>query len=54
MKFIRLLHDILREIFDEAAYERFCEREHIEVGARSYARFMVDAGGRGNRKIRCC
>lgn len=54
MKFIRLLHEILREIFDEAAYERFCAREQLKVGSESYVEFLAQAGLRKNQKVRCC
>jgi hypothetical protein len=54
MKLIRLLHEILREIFDETAYERFCSREGLEVGAESYAKFLTLTGKPYKQKIRCC
>ena len=52
MKFIRLVHEILREIFDESAYERFCAREQLTVNAESYSRFLTHAGAR--HTPRCC
>lgn len=52
MKLIRLLHEILREIFDEAAYERFCLREQLTAGPESYARFLTHSGK--HIKPRCC
>ena len=50
MKFLRLLGAVLREIFEESAYERFCEREGVPRGRESYAQFVK---GRG-LKVRCC
>ena len=32
MKLIRLLHEILREIFEESAYDRFCTKEGVSSG----------------------
>ena len=52
MSFFRLLHEILREIFDEAAYERFCAREALTVGSESYALFLTRSEKRV--KPRCC
>ncbi len=50
MRAIRVLRDILREIFEESAYERFCAREGVARGRESYAAFM-----RGRRvKVKCC
>ena len=50
MKIIRLLRAILREIFEESAYERFCAREGLARGHDSYALFL-----RGRRvKVKCC
>jgi hypothetical protein len=40
MKSLRILHAILREIFDESAYERFCAREGVGRGRASYALFL--------------
>jgi hypothetical protein len=52
MKLFQLLRAILREIFDEAAYERFCESEQMQPGRRAYSSFLR----RTERatKIRCC
>jgi hypothetical protein len=50
MKIFRILHAILREIFEESAYERFCLREGALRGRESYAAFV-----RGQRvRVRCC
>jgi hypothetical protein len=50
MKIIRVLLAILREIFEESAYERFCAREGVERGRESYAAFV-----RGRRiRVKCC
>lgn len=50
MKIIRVLQAILREIFEESAYERFCAREGISQGRESYAAFV-----RARRvRVKCC
>lgn len=50
MKIVQVLRAILREIFEESAYERFCEREGVKQGRDSYAAFV-----RGRRiKVKCC
>lgn len=50
MKLIRILRAILREIFEESAYERFCAREGVPRGRESYAAFV-----RGRRiRVKCC
>jgi hypothetical protein len=54
MRCFRLLHEILREIFDEAAYERFCMKEHMKMGTESYAMFISHASTLKNHKVRCC
>jgi len=40
MKFLRLLHAVLREIFDESAYERYCARHGVDVARASYSSFL--------------
>jgi len=53
MKVIRLLHEILREIFEEAAYERFCVRNQVRRSKDSYFNFVSATAGAEN-KMRCC
>ena len=40
MKFFRLIYAILREIFDESAYERYCARQGVGVARASYSSFL--------------
>ena len=54
MNFFRLLVSALREIFEEAAYERFCIREGVLPDRRSYARFLRELNSRKMSKARCC
>lgn len=50
MKVIRVLRAILREIFEESAYERFCAREGVTRDRESYAAFV-----RGRSvEVKCC
>jgi hypothetical protein len=52
MSYLRLLLAILREIFDESAYERFCEREGGNEGRMSYSDFVRERERIKN--MRCC
>jgi len=54
MRFFRLIRAMLREIFEEAAYERFCVREGFVVGKHSYSRFLRDSDPSKKPKIKCC
>ncbi len=55
MKFFRILRAILREVFEEAAYERFCAREGVALGRESYAQFLHEScEAKGNKIVRCC
>jgi hypothetical protein len=50
MRVLRVLREILREIFEESAYERFCARERLVRGRDSYAAFL-----RGRKiTVKCC
>jgi hypothetical protein len=54
MRFLRLIRAALREIFDEAAYERFCIQEGLRSGRESYAKFLAENASPARRKLRCC
>lgn len=54
MKIFHLIRVVLREVFDEAAYERFCARESVGKSAESYARFLCESERAGLQKVRCC
>jgi len=54
MSFLRTLRTMLREIFDESAYERFCAREGLGPCRDSYERFLSEASWRHEKKVRCC
>lgn len=50
----RLFWATLREIFDEAAYARFLERNGAQRSRRSYAAFWCENRQRTERRPRCC
>jgi len=52
MRLFRLLHAILREIFDESAYERFRNRTGVDAGRDSYSQFLREREQIKNMK--CC
>lgn len=54
MKFFRIIRAVLREVFEESAYERFCAREEISVGRESYARFLQETDRAKQHTVRCC
>ena len=50
MKVWRIIREVLREVFEESAYARFCAREGLARGRESYAAFV-----RGRTvKVKCC
>jgi hypothetical protein len=54
MTFLQLIRAVLREIFDEAAYERFCIGGGLIAGRESYAKFLDENALRARSKLRCC
>jgi hypothetical protein len=44
----------LREIFDEAAYERFLSRTRVAPSAKAYAAFRHEFDEAKARKPKCC
>jgi hypothetical protein len=54
MKLFRTIRAVLREVFEESAYERFCAREQIGVDRKSYARFLQETDRARQQKVRCC
>jgi hypothetical protein len=53
MKLLSVLRAMLREIFEESAYERFCVREGLPRGRHSYSRFVRQTSASG-AKVKCC
>lgn len=54
MKFLRLIRAVLREIFDEAAYERFCIRSGFGICPESYAKFLDENASSTRSEVHCC
>ena len=54
MRFLRVLRAVLREVFEEAAYERFCVREQMRVSPESYALFLQETNQARSHKVQCC
>jgi hypothetical protein len=50
----RILIAALREIFDEAAYERFLSRAKTDSSARAYAAFRAEFEEAKTRRPKCC
>jgi len=51
---LRTLRAILREIFDEAAYDRFLYRKQLAVSPASYAAFRQELEEAKTRRPKCC
>jgi hypothetical protein len=45
---------VLREIFDESAYERFLFRQALDSSPRAYAIFLRENAETRSRRPRCC
>lgn len=45
---------MLREIFDEAAYARFLERNQMSSSAGAYNLFLQERESEAARRVRCC
>lgn len=52
MNFLRILNAVLKGIFDEAAYERFCRAHSLPQDRESYSEFLRQEESK--QKIRCC
>ena len=51
---VRILLAALREIFDEAAYDRFLYRKQMAVSPASYAAFLQEFEEKKTRRPKCC
>jgi hypothetical protein len=50
----RIVLASIREIFDEAAYQRFLRRRKLPVSVDSYAQFLDEQAAATARRPRCC
>ena len=53
-KTLRVVMAVLREIFDEAAYDRFLLAHGMESSREAYASFLREWGKMRERRPRCC
>lgn len=53
-KTVQILRATLREIFDEAAYERFLQRTQMASSAKAYAAFRQEFEESKTRRPKCC
>jgi hypothetical protein len=51
MKLWRTVRAMLREIFDETAFERYCAREGVARSREAYAEFLRESKA---PRVRCC
>jgi len=49
-----LIVAVLREIFDESAYQRFLDRSRLESSPNAYAIFRQENEQAKSRRPRCC
>lgn len=54
MRVLSLVWAALREIFDEAAYDRFLSARGISNSRSSYQAFLRERRAAQERKPRCC
>ena len=50
----RMIQAVLREIFDESAYQRFLDRSRLESSPNAYAIFEKENEQARSRRPRCC
>jgi hypothetical protein len=50
----RIAFEMLREIFDEAAYSRFLQRHQMSSSPHAYDLFLREREATAARRIRCC
>jgi hypothetical protein len=51
---IAIFAAMMREVFDESAYERFLERSHLASSVAAYAEFQREYEATKVRRPRCC
>jgi hypothetical protein len=54
LKAAKIAMAMLREIFDEAAYERFLRRTRVASSAKAYAAFRQEFEEAKTRRPKCC
>jgi hypothetical protein len=51
---LAVLVEILKEIFDESAYQRFLDRKELQSSSQAYAMFLQENEQAKSRRPRCC
>lgn len=51
---LSIFRDVLREIFDEAAYARFLRRRQMPSSTNAYSEFLSEQAVIHSRRKRCC
>ena len=51
---LQIVFAVLREIFDEAAYERFLQRQSLPSSAVAYKQFLRERESGSRPRARCC
>lgn len=51
---LTLFYSVIREIFDESAYDRFLERHNLVSNVTSYSQFCQERDHSRARRPRCC
>ena len=54
LKAIRTVRAVLREVFDESAYERFLSRKQMASSPGAYAAFREEFEEARTRRPKCC
>ncbi len=54
LRFAGLLVEVVREIFDENAYERFLALHSIKSSPSAYAHYLRETNASRERRPRCC
>ena len=49
-----VLVEMLQEIFDESAYQRFLNRNELQSSSQAYAMFLQENEQAKSRRPRCC
>ena len=49
-----ILVEMLQEIFDESAYQRFLNRKELQSSSQAYAMFSQENEQAKSRRPRCC
>jgi len=51
---LAVVHQILAEIFEEAAYARFLDRHGLQSSREAYADYLRETATTRSRRPRCC